>query len=235
MELHERLSTQRTRQADTSGSVDPFAELKNRVHLAVIGELGPQLYNASRIAERLRERVLATSIEQLDQEAGLSRDDRERLAPRDRRRHPRPRAARAAARRRHASPRSWSTGPYDVWIERDGRLYQTACTLQRRVAPAPDHQQDGRPGRPAHRRVLADGRRPPARRQPRERGHPAAVAHRPARHDPQVHAEAARPRRHRRARDADRSEAVEFLERCVQRGAQHPRSRAAPAPARRRC
>ena len=63
--------------------------------------------------------------------------------------------------------------------------------VQRRLAPAPDHQQDRRPGRAADRRVVADGGRAPARRQPRQRGHPAALAHRPARHDPQVQQAAA--------------------------------------------
>ena len=40
--------------------------------------------------------------------------------------------------------------------------------------------------RPPHRRVEPDGRRAPARRQPRQRGHPAAGARRPDAHDPQV-------------------------------------------------
>ena len=45
MELHERLSA--TRPVVAADGRDPFAELKNRIHLTVIGELGPQLFNAN--------------------------------------------------------------------------------------------------------------------------------------------------------------------------------------------
>ena len=57
MELHERLTTARS--APTPGRDDPFAEIKNRVHMAVIGDLGPQLFNVSMDPIALRERVLA--------------------------------------------------------------------------------------------------------------------------------------------------------------------------------
>ena len=46
--------------------------------------------------------------------------------------------------------------------------------LCRRRAPAADHPADRRPRRPPHRRAFADGRCPPARRQPRQRHHSAA-------------------------------------------------------------
>ena len=46
------------------------------------------------------------------------------------------------------------------------------------AAPAPHHRQDRRPGRPARRRGQPDGRRPPARRLPRQRRHPADRARR---------------------------------------------------------
>ena len=45
VDLHERLTTARPA-APAPGRDDPFAELKNRVHLAVIGVLGPRLFNA---------------------------------------------------------------------------------------------------------------------------------------------------------------------------------------------
>ena len=124
---------------------------------------------------------------------------------RDRRRHPRPRPARAAAGRRHRDgdhgqrpARHLGRAPWPA--EPD------AGPLQRRVAPAPHHQQDGRPGRAAHRRVLADGRRPAARRQPRERDHPAALAVGAAGDDPEVLQAAPRsdrPRAHRHAEHGD--------------------------------
>ena len=78
MELHERLTT--ARPAAPPGRDDPFAEIKNRVHLAVIGELGPQLFNVSMDPVALRERVLVDIRRHLSDEQGISRDDRERLA-----------------------------------------------------------------------------------------------------------------------------------------------------------
>src|SRR5262245_62621227 len=78
MELHERLTT--ARPAPTPGRDDPFAEVKNRVHMAVIGDLGPQLFNVSMDPIALRERVLADIRRHLSEEQGISRDDRERLA-----------------------------------------------------------------------------------------------------------------------------------------------------------
>ena len=145
MELHERLAT--TRPA-ARPAARPFADLKNRVHHAVITELGPQLFNANIDPLALRERVT--------------------------RGHPRRSSTqRRASRARTAS--GWSTeiaddilghgplerlladdsvtevmvnGPDDIWVERQGRLYETSVRVQRRVAPAPDHQQDRRAGRP---------------------------------------------------------------------------------------
>src|SRR2546423_14951605 len=78
MELHERLTT--ARPAAPPGRDDPFAELKNRVHLAVIGDLGPQLFNVTMDPIALRDRVLADIRRHLADEPGISRDDRERLA-----------------------------------------------------------------------------------------------------------------------------------------------------------
>jgi len=77
MELHERLSTSRPI-APISGP-DPFADVKNRIHLAVISELGPQLFNTTMEPEALRDRVRDDIRTSLGDEAGISRDDRERL------------------------------------------------------------------------------------------------------------------------------------------------------------
>src|ERR671923_770916 len=77
MDLHERLATSRP-VAPASGP-DPFAEVKNRIHLAVIGELGPQLFNATMDPMALRDRVVTDIRTHLNAEAGISRDDRERL------------------------------------------------------------------------------------------------------------------------------------------------------------
>src|SRR5437879_9191163 len=76
MELHERL----TNATPPLGRDDPFADLKNRIHFTVIGDLGPQLYNVTMDPENLRERVLADVRDQLAQETGISRDDRQRIS-----------------------------------------------------------------------------------------------------------------------------------------------------------
>jgi pilus assembly protein CpaF len=122
VDLHERLTT--ARPAVAPGQNDPFAELKNRVHLAVIGVLGPRLFNAGLDSVGLREQVLADTRHHLAQEPGLSRDDRERLAVEitdDALGH--------GPLERLLADESVTeimvNGPYDIWIERQGRLYET--------------------------------------------------------------------------------------------------------------
>jgi pilus assembly protein CpaF len=122
MELHERLTTARP-VASTAGR-DPFSELKTRVHLAVIGDLGPQLYNVSMDPNVLRERVVVDIKKHLVAEAGLSRDERDRLTgeiaddilghgPLERLLHD------------ESVTEIMVNGPFDVWVERQGRLYET--------------------------------------------------------------------------------------------------------------
>src|SRR5256885_4424128 len=120
MELHERLNTSKA----PTGPNDPFAEVKSRVHFTVIGDLGPQLYNVSMDPEDLRERVLADVRDQLAQETGISRDDRQRIAlevtddilghgPLER------------LLADESVTEIMVNGPYDIWIERAGRLSPT--------------------------------------------------------------------------------------------------------------
>ena len=123
MDLHERLTT--TRPASTMpGRDDPFAELKNRVHMAVIGVLGPRLFNVNVDPASLREQVLTDTRRHLAQEQGISRDDRERLANEiadDALGH-------GPLERLLADDSVTEimvNGPYDIWIERQGRLYET--------------------------------------------------------------------------------------------------------------
>src|ERR1051326_7307885 len=80
MRLHERLSATQTAEAPAPGAVDPFAEQKNAVHLVVISELGPQLFNADLDQNELAARVSLESAKHLSTEAGLSRADRERVS-----------------------------------------------------------------------------------------------------------------------------------------------------------
>jgi pilus assembly protein CpaF len=120
VDLHERLKTPRP----GAGERDPFGELKSRVHIAVIGDLGPQLFNVNMDPEELRERVLADLREQLAQETGISRDDRQRIAlevaddilghgPLDR------------LLADDSVTEIMVNGPHDIWIERAGRLYRS--------------------------------------------------------------------------------------------------------------
>ena len=124
MELHERLSAARPVAAAPTAR-DPFAELKNRVHLAVIGDLGPQLFNVSIDPAELRERVLGDIRNQLGDESGISRDDRLRLVediaddilghgPIER------------LLADDTVSEIMVNGPFDVWVERAGRLSQTS-------------------------------------------------------------------------------------------------------------
>ena len=123
MDLQERLSAARPAAPATRGP-DPFSELKNRIHLAVIGELGPQLFNTNMDPNGLRERVTNDIKAQLGQEAGLSRDDRDGLAseiaddilghgPLER------------LLADDSITEIMVNGPFEVWVERQGRLYET--------------------------------------------------------------------------------------------------------------
>ena len=112
-------------------------------------------------------------------------------------------------------------GPKTVYVERNGRLEQADVVVPRRPAPAADHPADRRPGRPARRRDEPDGRRPPARRQPRQRHHPAAGPGRRPGVDPPLRRQAAPGRRTWSPSKSITPEMVEFLAACVQGAAQH--------------
>jgi pilus assembly protein CpaF len=123
MDLQERLGAARPSGAAPIG--DTFAEVKNRIHLAVIGELGPQLFGADVDADALRNKVMADIRGRLGQESGIARDDREHLAeeishdilghgPIER------------ALADDTVTEVMINGPHDVWIERQGRLQHTS-------------------------------------------------------------------------------------------------------------
>src|SRR5579872_4679625 len=124
MDLHERLAP--TRPVATAGqdTTDPFAELKNAIHVLVIGDLGVQLFNVEIDPATLRERVLADIRRHLTQESGLSRAERdlittdladdilghgplERLLADD------------------SVSEIMVNGPFDIWVERNGKLSHT--------------------------------------------------------------------------------------------------------------
>jgi pilus assembly protein CpaF len=80
VELHERLSSSGApRVSPDADDRDPFASIKNRIHLTLVSELGPELADVADSAE-VRERITAQIMAELQQEAGLSRGDRHRIA-----------------------------------------------------------------------------------------------------------------------------------------------------------
>jgi len=80
MELHERLSHANGDTRVWNETADPFAEVKNRIHLAIVSELGPRLFEVDGGSASGRERVVSEIRAQLQQEPGLSREDREQIA-----------------------------------------------------------------------------------------------------------------------------------------------------------
>jgi pilus assembly protein CpaF len=125
MELHERIKSAQAAAAENGErTVDPFAELKTQLHLAIIGELGPQLYNASADPEFVRERVVDSIKQRLAEESGLSRSDRLQLAD----------ALEAdilgygpiePLLADETITEVMINGPYDIWLEREGLLSKT--------------------------------------------------------------------------------------------------------------
>ena len=71
MELHERLSGTNGHTPAWTGTADPFAEVKNRIHLAIVSELGPRLFEVAD-GDSARDRVVGEIRTQLQQEVGLS-------------------------------------------------------------------------------------------------------------------------------------------------------------------
>ena len=131
MELHERIASSPAGAAAVARSngyaSDPFAELKNRIHLALVSELGPRLFEVED-GGSVRSRVEFEIADQLSQENGLSRNDRQRLA------------AEIAddifgygPLERLLGDQTVSeimvNGPKDIWIERAGLLAKTSLTF----------------------------------------------------------------------------------------------------------
>ena len=122
MELHERLS-----QGVDNGLGQfsmPFSELKNRIHFALIEDLGRHLFNTEIDPQTLRGRVREEIRDRLDREAGISREDRDRLVdeltddilghgPLER------------LLADDSVTEIMVNGPQDVWVEREGRLHKS--------------------------------------------------------------------------------------------------------------
>jgi pilus assembly protein CpaF len=123
MDLRERLAGRDDTEPDLPD--DPFADVKNRIHLALIQDLGRQLFNADIDSPALRERVKSEVRTRLAQEPGIARTDRDRLVeeladdilghgPIER------------LLLDESITEVMVNGPSDVWIERAGVLHKSA-------------------------------------------------------------------------------------------------------------
>ena len=125
MELHERLSGSAAGDVAPVGP-DPFAELKNRIHLSLIEDMGRQIFTRNLDQAGMPDNVTAEIRSRLDQEPGISREDRERLVSEladDILGH--------GPLERLLADDTISeimvNGPHDVWIEREGLLHRTTA------------------------------------------------------------------------------------------------------------
>jgi pilus assembly protein CpaF len=125
VELHERISQGPVSDASQPAR-DPFAEVKNRIHLELIEDLGRQLFAADFEQAGLAASVTAEIRTRLEQEAGIARGDRERLVSEladDIMGH--------GPLERLLADDTISeimvNGPFSVWIERGGLLHRTTA------------------------------------------------------------------------------------------------------------
>ena len=123
MQLHERLASSPASDVAERGR-DPFAPLKNRIHLGVIEDLGRQIFTEDIDQAELRPKVVEEIRGRLAQESRISREDRERLIEEltdDIMGH--------GPLERLLADDSVSeimvNAPNDVWIEREGVLHRT--------------------------------------------------------------------------------------------------------------
>jgi len=127
MELHERLQKAGAGELRSAPRTDPFAEVKDRIHLALVSELGPRLFEVGDNGS-VRSRVEEEIRTQLMQEASLSRDDRERVAgdiaddifgygPLER------------LILDSTISEIMVNGPHEIWVERRGLLSRTGLTF----------------------------------------------------------------------------------------------------------
>jgi pilus assembly protein CpaF len=124
MELHERLSNRAEQQVNGDPFAIPFSEIKDRIHLALIEELGRQLFNTEIDQYALSQRVQQELRDRLSKEPGIAQKDRERIVKEltdDILGH-------GPLERLLADDTVTEimvNGPFDVWVERAGRLHKT--------------------------------------------------------------------------------------------------------------
>ncbi|MHB1571750.1 MAG: CpaF family protein [Solirubrobacteraceae bacterium] len=124
MELYERLSHGQEEADGPDRFAVPFGDIKNRIHMELIEDLGRQLFNTNLDEVTLRQRVHDELHDRLAQEPGIAREDRERIAneltadivghgPLER------------LLEDDTVTEIMVNGPFDVWVERQGRLHRT--------------------------------------------------------------------------------------------------------------
>ena len=122
MELRQRIAA--VRGAEPEAPLDPFAEVKDRIHATLIAQLGPILATADVDDSQIRERVLGEVRVRLGQERGLAAADRNRLEEEisdDILGH----GPLEKLLADDSVTEIMVNGPSDIWIERKGRLYDT--------------------------------------------------------------------------------------------------------------
>jgi len=125
MELTQRISATQPVPAAAATARDPFAEVKDRIHKAVISGLGPQLFNTDTDPVTLRVRVEKDIGIHLDEEPGIARADRERIA-RDVADDILGHGPLERLLADDTITEIMVNGPSEVWIERQGKLYETS-------------------------------------------------------------------------------------------------------------
>ena len=159
-------------------------ELKQTVHAELLKQLGPKLYGGEMDVDELDKQVRVVLGDVLaKQERPLSNSDRQQITqeisddilgygPIE------------PFLRDSEVSEVMVNGPNSIFVERKGLISEVHAHFGERAAPAPHDRQDRVPDRTTGRRVEPDGGRPPARRQPRQRRHPAAGGRRVGAHDP---------------------------------------------------
>jgi pilus assembly protein CpaF len=126
MELHERLAPAT---GEAAPERDPFSDMKNRIHLGLIEDLGKHIFNTAEDRTAVQKRITAEIRTRLDQEPGLSREDRDHLVG-----ELRDDVLGHGPLERLLADETISeimvNGPYDVWVERNGTLHRSSVRFQ---------------------------------------------------------------------------------------------------------
>jgi pilus assembly protein CpaF len=124
MQLHERLAEKSSLRPRPAGHIDPFGELKNRIHQELIATLGPQLFADGVEQDEIRGQVEAEVGRLLENEPGIARSDRQRLIEEI----TNDTVGHGPLERLLADDTITEimvNGAHDVWVERNGRLFET--------------------------------------------------------------------------------------------------------------